>query len=115
MGELRLQPVLNKRRCSAMEQICLAIPACPQHAMFYVADEQEPLGGRIRMMRPFTVAGPWPCSPNKESPSRYLLRRVERPARSTGYRLTKKTGLRLCEKKSFAVPVQRWASILPCC
>lgn len=47
MSELRLQPVLNKRRCSAQEQICLAIPACPQHAIRYVADEDEPLGGRI--------------------------------------------------------------------
>ena len=42
-----MKPVLNNRRCSAQEQICLAIPACPQQTIFYVADEEEPLGGRI--------------------------------------------------------------------
>jgi len=39
--------MLNKRRCSAQEHICLAIPACPQRAIHYVPDEEEPLGGRI--------------------------------------------------------------------
>lgn len=42
-----MKPVLNKRLCSAQEQICLAIPACSQQAVYYVADEEEPLGGRI--------------------------------------------------------------------
>jgi len=42
-----MKPVLNKRRCSAQEQICLAIPACSQRAVYYVQDEEEPLGGRI--------------------------------------------------------------------
>jgi len=42
-----MKPVLNKRRCSAQVQICLAIPACSLQAVIYVEDEEEPLGGRI--------------------------------------------------------------------
>lgn len=42
-----LLPVIDKRRCSAMPDICLAIPACPAGAITYVEDEEEPLGGRI--------------------------------------------------------------------
>lgn len=42
-------PVLNKRRCSAQEQLCLAIPACARGAVIYVPDEDEPLGGRIEI------------------------------------------------------------------
>lgn len=42
-----MKPVLNKRRCSAQVQICLAIPACSLQAVYYVEDEEEPLGGRI--------------------------------------------------------------------
>jgi len=44
-----VKPVLNKRRCSAQAQICLAIPACPQQAVSYVLDEEEPLGARIEI------------------------------------------------------------------
>lgn len=40
-------PVLNRQHCSAQAQICPVMPACPQHAVYYVLDEQEPLGGRI--------------------------------------------------------------------
>jgi Pyruvate/2-oxoacid:ferredoxin oxidoreductase delta subunit len=42
-----LRPVINKRRCSAMPDICLAIPACPSGAIGYVEDQEEPLGGRM--------------------------------------------------------------------
>lgn len=43
-----LRPVINKRRCPAQQAICLAIQACPvDTALFYLADEDEPLGGRI--------------------------------------------------------------------
>jgi Pyruvate/2-oxoacid:ferredoxin oxidoreductase delta subunit len=42
-----MKPVLNKRRCSAQESICPVIPACSQQAVYYVQDEEEPLGGRI--------------------------------------------------------------------
>jgi len=39
--------VVNQRKCAAQEQICKAIPACPNGAVRYEADEAAPLGGRI--------------------------------------------------------------------
>jgi Pyruvate/2-oxoacid:ferredoxin oxidoreductase delta subunit len=42
-----MKPVIEKRRCSALEAVCLAIPACPTGAITYVEDDNEPLGGRI--------------------------------------------------------------------
>jgi Pyruvate/2-oxoacid:ferredoxin oxidoreductase delta subunit len=42
-----VKPVIDKRRCSALEAVCLAIPACPIGAIAYVEDDDEPLGGRI--------------------------------------------------------------------
>ena len=42
-----MKPVIDKRRCSALEAVCLAIPACPNGAIAYVEDDDEPLGGRI--------------------------------------------------------------------
>jgi Pyruvate/2-oxoacid:ferredoxin oxidoreductase delta subunit len=42
-----MKPVIDKRRCSALESVCLAIPACPNRAIAYVEDDEEPLGGRI--------------------------------------------------------------------
>jgi Pyruvate/2-oxoacid:ferredoxin oxidoreductase delta subunit len=42
-----LKPALNERKCPAQEQLCKAIPACPEGAIAYVADEKAPLGGRI--------------------------------------------------------------------
>jgi Pyruvate/2-oxoacid:ferredoxin oxidoreductase delta subunit len=42
-----MKPVIYKRRCSALESVCLAIPACPNGAIAYVEDDEEPLGGRI--------------------------------------------------------------------
>jgi Pyruvate/2-oxoacid:ferredoxin oxidoreductase delta subunit len=42
-----MKPVLNERKCPMQAQICLAIPACTEGAILYVADETAPLGGRI--------------------------------------------------------------------
>lgn len=42
-----MQPVINKRRCPAQDQICKAIPVCPRGAIRYVADATERLGGKI--------------------------------------------------------------------
>ena len=39
--------VINKRKCAAQENICLPITACQSGAIAYVADDNEPLGGRI--------------------------------------------------------------------
>jgi len=39
--------VINKRKCAAQENICLPITTCPSEAIAYVADDNEPLGGRI--------------------------------------------------------------------
>ena len=42
-----MYPQLIKRRCPAQQAMCKAIAACPTGAIYYVADEQEPLGGKI--------------------------------------------------------------------
>lgn len=42
-----MKPVLITRRCPVQPQMCKAIPACPNAAISYVEDEEEPLGGRI--------------------------------------------------------------------
>jgi Pyruvate/2-oxoacid:ferredoxin oxidoreductase delta subunit len=42
-----MRPVINKRKCPAQKEICKAIQACPNEALIYVADENEPLGGKI--------------------------------------------------------------------
>lgn len=39
--------MVNQRKCPAQEQVCKAIPACPNGAVHYEADENAPLGGRI--------------------------------------------------------------------
>jgi len=44
---ISMKPVLNERKCPAQEQICRAIPACPENAITYIADEHALLGGRI--------------------------------------------------------------------
>lgn len=41
------RPRLNTRRCPAQPLMCKAITACEAGAIFYVEDENEPLGGRI--------------------------------------------------------------------
>ena len=42
-----MQPTIIRRRCPAQDNVCKAIPACPKSAIRYVADESEPLGGKI--------------------------------------------------------------------
>jgi Pyruvate/2-oxoacid:ferredoxin oxidoreductase delta subunit len=42
-----MKPVINKRKCSATEEWCNAIPACPNGAIYHVLDASEPLGGKI--------------------------------------------------------------------
>ena len=42
-----MKPILNERKCPAQGQICKAIPACPEGAIVYIADDNAPLGGRI--------------------------------------------------------------------
>ena len=42
-----MKPIINKRKCPAQNELCKAIPACPTDAILYVADENEPLGGKI--------------------------------------------------------------------
>lgn len=39
--------VLIKRKCPAQNDLCQAIPACPTGAIYYQADDNEPLGGKI--------------------------------------------------------------------
>ena len=41
--------VINKRKCAAQENICLPITTCPAGAITYSADENEPLGGKIKI------------------------------------------------------------------
>jgi Pyruvate/2-oxoacid:ferredoxin oxidoreductase delta subunit len=42
-----MKPILNERKCPVQEQICKAIPACPEGAIAYIVDNNAPLGGRI--------------------------------------------------------------------
>jgi NAD-dependent dihydropyrimidine dehydrogenase PreA subunit len=42
-----MKPIITKRKCPAQEKFCKIIAACPNTAIFYMADENEPLGGRI--------------------------------------------------------------------
>jgi Pyruvate/2-oxoacid:ferredoxin oxidoreductase delta subunit len=42
-----MKPYIIKRKCPAQKDICKALSACPRGAIHYVADEQEPLGGRM--------------------------------------------------------------------
>jgi flavoprotein len=45
-----MKPYLIVNRCPALEDMCLAILACPRGAIEYVQDEDEPLGGRIAFL-----------------------------------------------------------------
>jgi len=42
-----MKPFISKRKCPAQQSICQPIQVCPNGAIQYVADEDEPLGGRI--------------------------------------------------------------------
>jgi len=44
-----VRPVILKKKCPAQANICKAILACPNHAISYVEDDDEPLGGRIEI------------------------------------------------------------------
>ncbi len=44
-----MKPVINMRRCPAQKDICKAIQACAPGAIYYVEDEEAPLGGRIEI------------------------------------------------------------------
>ena len=42
-----MKPVINKNKCPAQKEMCKVIQACPEGALNYIADENEPLGGKI--------------------------------------------------------------------
>jgi Pyruvate/2-oxoacid:ferredoxin oxidoreductase delta subunit len=42
-----MKPTINKRKCPAQKDVCKVIAACPPHAIRYVEDVNEPLGGEI--------------------------------------------------------------------
>ena len=42
-----MKPQLITRRCPAQQAMCKAIPACATDAIYYIEDENEPLGGKI--------------------------------------------------------------------
>jgi Pyruvate/2-oxoacid:ferredoxin oxidoreductase delta subunit len=45
--ERGMKPFVNKDQCSAEPRVCKAMRACPNDAIGYTADDNEPLGGRI--------------------------------------------------------------------
>lgn len=42
-----MTPIINKHKCPAQNELCKAIPVCPNGAISYMEDENEPLGGKI--------------------------------------------------------------------
>jgi Pyruvate/2-oxoacid:ferredoxin oxidoreductase delta subunit len=44
-----MKPYIIKERCSAQPGICPPIKECPMKAVYYVEDEDEPIGGRIEI------------------------------------------------------------------
>ena len=45
---MSMQPYVIERKCPAQKDLCKAIAACPSEgAIYYVVDQQAPLGGRI--------------------------------------------------------------------
>jgi Pyruvate/2-oxoacid:ferredoxin oxidoreductase delta subunit len=44
-----MKPVINRRKCPAQKDLCKAIQACATGAIYYVEDEEAPLGGRIEI------------------------------------------------------------------
>lgn len=42
-----MKPRLNSRRCPAQPAMCKPIKVCATGAIYYVEDENEPLGGKI--------------------------------------------------------------------
>jgi len=44
-----MQPVIIKERCAAQPDICPPMKQCPQQAVYFVEDEDEPIGGRVEI------------------------------------------------------------------
>ena len=42
-----MKPYLIAKKCPVQPDMCLAIKACTTGAIYYVADQSEPLGGKI--------------------------------------------------------------------
>ena len=42
-----MRPFIDKVRCAAEPRICPPIKECPEQAITYMEDEDEPVGGRI--------------------------------------------------------------------
>ena len=42
-----MRPYLITRKCPAVRELCKATVACSTGAIYYVEDDQEPLGGKI--------------------------------------------------------------------
>ena len=42
-----MPPVINTRKCPAQPALCKPIQLCPTKALYYIADENEPLSGKI--------------------------------------------------------------------
>lgn len=38
-----MKPVINAKKCYVDPRVCTAIPACPQRAISYVEDDEEPM------------------------------------------------------------------------
>jgi Pyruvate/2-oxoacid:ferredoxin oxidoreductase delta subunit len=44
-----VKPYIIKERCAAQENICPPLKHCPKNAFSYIADEAEPIGGRVEI------------------------------------------------------------------
>jgi Pyruvate/2-oxoacid:ferredoxin oxidoreductase delta subunit len=44
-----VKPYIVKERCAAQPEICPPLKECPVQAVYYVPDEEEPIGGRIEI------------------------------------------------------------------
>jgi Pyruvate/2-oxoacid:ferredoxin oxidoreductase delta subunit len=44
---MNMKPRLMSRRCPVQRDLCTAIKVCTTGAIYYLEDENEPLGGRI--------------------------------------------------------------------
>jgi Pyruvate/2-oxoacid:ferredoxin oxidoreductase delta subunit len=44
-----MKPFIVKKRCAADPRICPPLMECPRQAFSFVADDDEPLGGRMEI------------------------------------------------------------------
>lgn len=44
-----MKAYIDKRRCASDARICKPLKECPQGAIAYVEDEEEPLGSRMEV------------------------------------------------------------------